>query len=67
VKDIRDCFSSEIELIPVDDSAVGRISCEIRYECPPGFPVLLYGERIQKAQVEVLGALGVSHIKAIKE
>ena len=46
VKDIRDCFASETELILVGDSAVGRVSCEIRYECPPGFPVLLYGERI---------------------
>ena len=47
VLDIRDCFASDTELIAVDDSAIGRISSEVRYECPPGFPVLLYGEKIQ--------------------
>ena len=46
VSDIRDCFSGESEVIPINDEAIGRVSCEIIYECPPGFPILLYGEKI---------------------
>ncbi len=46
VLDIRDCFAGDSEVIPLRE-ALGRISCEIKYASPPGFPVLLYGERIQ--------------------
>lgn len=53
VLDIRDCFASESEIVPIKD-ALGRISCEIMYTCPPGFPVLLYGERITENHVKLL-------------
>ena len=54
VLDIRDCFAGESEIIPLRD-ALGRISCEIKYACPPGFPVLLYGEKIQESHIKLFG------------
>jgi len=35
---------------------MGRISAEIKYVCPPGFPVLVYGEEILPEHVELFGA-----------
>ena len=51
VLDIRDCFAADSEIVPINE-ALGRISCEIKYNCPPGFPVLLYGERISENHVK---------------
>jgi arginine/lysine/ornithine decarboxylase len=52
VMDIRDCFAADSEVIPISE-ALGRISCEIKFACPPGFPVLLYGERIQDNHIKL--------------
>lgn len=43
--DLRDVLSSEIEVLPASE-CLGKISAEIRYVCPPGFPVQVYGEVI---------------------
>ena len=56
VLDIRDCFAGESEIIPIG-SALGRISCESKYACPPGFPVLLYGERIQESHIKLFSII----------
>jgi arginine decarboxylase len=56
VLDIRDCFAGESELIPIG-YALGRISCESKYACPPGFPVLLYGERIQESHIKLFSII----------
>ncbi len=37
--------------------AVGKISAEIKYKCPPGFPVLVYGEEILPEHLELFGPL----------
>ncbi|CDW90756.1 arginine decarboxylase [Stylonychia lemnae] len=50
VMDIRDCFASETETIQLQ-GALGRISAEIKYKCPSGIPVLLYGEKIQENHI----------------
>jgi len=55
VLDIRDCFAADSEAIPISE-ALGRISCEIKYACPPGFPVLLYGERIKESHIKLFGS-----------
>jgi len=52
VLDIRDCFAADSEIVSID-AALGRISCEIKYTCPPGFPVLLYGERISENHIKL--------------
>jgi arginine/lysine/ornithine decarboxylase len=31
------------------------ISAEIKYKCPPGFPVLVYGEEILQEHLELFG------------
>lgn len=43
--DVRDVLAADNELLPASE-CLGRISAEIRYKCPPGFPVLVYGEEI---------------------
>ncbi len=52
VMDIRDCFAIGSELIPVKD-ALGRVSGEIQYKCPPGFPILIHGEKIQESHLKL--------------
>ena len=43
--DIREVLAADSEELPAGE-AQGRISAEIKYKCPPGFPVLVYGEEI---------------------
>lgn len=52
--DIRDVLASDSELLPANE-CLGRISAEIKYKCPPGFPVLVYGEEILQEHVELFG------------
>jgi hypothetical protein len=52
--DVREVLSADSEEISADE-AVGRISAEIKYKCPPGFPVLVYGEEILVEHVELFG------------
>jgi arginine/lysine/ornithine decarboxylase len=52
--DIRDVLAAENEELPASE-CLGRISAEIRYKCPPGFPVLVYGEEILAEHVELFG------------
>jgi len=51
---LRDVLSSEIELKPASE-CLGKTSAEIRYICPPGFPIQLYGEEILQEHIELLG------------
>ena len=44
---IRDVMAAETEVLPVEN-CIGRISAEVKYCCPPGYPILIYGELIQK-------------------
>jgi arginine/lysine/ornithine decarboxylase len=53
--DLRDCLAAESEMLPASD-CLGRVSAEIRYKCPPGFPVLVYGEEILPEHIELFGA-----------
>jgi arginine decarboxylase len=52
--DLREVLASEVEVIPVGE-CLGKISAEIRYICPPGFPIQVYGEEIQQEHIELLG------------
>jgi arginine decarboxylase len=53
--DIRDVLAADNELLPASE-CLGRISSEIKYKCPPGFPVLVYGEEILPEHLELFGA-----------
>ena len=52
--DLREVLECETELLPADQ-CYGKISAEIKYMCPPGFPVLVYGEVILREHIELLG------------
>jgi len=52
--DIRDVLAAESEELPASE-CLGRVSAEIRYKCPPGFPVLVYGEEILAEHIELFG------------
>ena len=52
--DIRDVLAAESEELPATE-CLGRISAEIKYKCPPGFPVLIYGEEILQEHVDLFG------------
>jgi len=43
--DLRDVLACESDLLPADQ-CLGKISAEMKYACPPGFAVLVYGEEI---------------------
>ena len=40
-------MAAETEVVAAD-MCIGRISAEVKYCCPPGYPILIYGEQIQK-------------------
>ena len=50
--DVREVLASDSEEIASAD-CLGRISAEIRYRCPPGFPILVYGEEILAEHLEI--------------
>jgi hypothetical protein len=52
--DIRELLTADSEEIPAIE-AQGRISAEIKYRCPPGFPILVYGEDILAEHIELFG------------
>ncbi len=43
----------EKEVVPLEDCE-GRVSAEVYYSCPPGYPLLIYGELIQAAHISFL-------------
>lgn len=53
--DVREVLAADSELLPATE-CLGRISAEIKYRCPPGFPVLVYGEEILAEHVELFGS-----------
>jgi arginine/lysine/ornithine decarboxylase len=53
--DLRDVLASEVEIRPASE-CLGKISAEIRYICPPGFPIQVYGEEILQEHIELLGS-----------
>jgi arginine/lysine/ornithine decarboxylase len=52
--DVRDVLAADSELLPASE-CIGRISAQIKYKCPPGFPVLVYGEEILQEHAELFG------------
>lgn len=45
VTPLTEVISKKKEWLPAKD-CVGRISAQFRSVCPPGYPVLIYGEKI---------------------
>jgi len=55
VKPIAEVCKEPAITLKAKDS-VGRISADFRYDSPPGYPFLLYGERITPGLVDFLGS-----------
>ncbi|MBT2566311.1 hypothetical protein J7I84_07350 [Arthrobacter sp. ISL-85] len=49
----RDAFFGPVEVVPYE-AAPGRIAAEMATPYPPGIPLLLPGERINKAAIDYL-------------
>jgi len=59
---LRDVLAGESDLLPADQ-CLGKISAEIKYVCPPGFPVLVYGEEILQEHIEYFGQQKIKVLK----
>lgn len=60
----RGCFS-DFEIVSTND-CINRISAQIVSKCPPGIPILIYGEKINQTHINILKRLGILEIKVIK-
>ncbi len=61
---VKLCVLERYECVPVDD-AVGRIAAVPVYLCPPGVPILLPGESVDKKIKEILKNTGIYYINVI--
>lgn len=61
----NEAYTSEHETILLDDS-LGRISATPSISCPPGVPVVTYGEEINSEMILRLKNSGKTHIKVVK-
>jgi arginine/lysine/ornithine decarboxylase len=57
---------SEIEEISVDDCE-GRIQAEASVSCPPAVPIVVCGEEIDKASVNMLKYYGIKKCRVVKK
>jgi arginine decarboxylase len=62
---LRNAFLCEYETVDIDD-AQGRFSAEVSIKCPPGVPIIIYGEEISQNLVKVLKNNGIFKIKVLK-
>jgi len=65
VMPLADVISLPKETLALKD-CIGRISAQFKSVCPPGYPVLIYGERIHEEHVRLLSG-EVEHIKVVAE
>lgn len=62
---LRTAVLSASEMVPVEKSC-GRVSAETACPCPPGVPVVMPGEKIDRSMVQFLLNYGISEIKVVK-
>ena len=53
IADIRDIFAAKTEMLP-PSQCVGRISADVIFACPPGYPILIYGEKVTENHLPFL-------------
>lgn len=66
VLDLRQALLSPSETISIDD-AVGRICASPTVACPPAVPIVISGERMTQAHVNVMKYYGHERIEVIKK
>lgn len=57
---------SQVERLPIEECE-GKILAEPSVGCPPAVPILICGQRIDKAAIEAFRYYGISHCTVIKE
>lgn len=62
---IREAVLSPFELVEIG-RACGRICADARISCPPGVPVIVPGERLDKKIMNILKMYGINDIKVVK-
>lgn len=62
---VRQAVLSPFEVIPLD-MADGRICADARIPCPPGVPIVMPGEVIDKKIRNILKMYGINDIKVVK-
>lgn len=62
---VREAVLSPFELVEIERAA-GRICADARISCPPGVPVIVPGERIDKKIMNILKMYGINDIKVVK-
>ncbi len=63
---IRDALFCEREMIDISD-CVGRIFAEANIACPPAVPLIIAGERIDRATVDLFEYYGIEKINVTKQ
>jgi len=62
---IREAALAPQEILPVQHSA-GRICAAVKVPCPPAVPIVLSGERIDRACIDVCQGYGISTIQVVQ-
>lgn len=61
----RECLFCQFEILPIDE-CIGRIACESKILCPPGVPIIMAGEVINKVNKNLLKNTGIINLKVVK-
>ena len=65
VLSIRDAYFSASEILPVEQSD-GKVLAAVNVSCPPAVPILVCGERIDKAAIKALNYYGIKTVCVVK-
>ena len=63
---IRNAMFSEFETMKVEESE-GFVCAQIVSSCPPGVPILIPGEFIDKSKISHMQEMNIKHIQVVKE
>ena len=63
---MREATFAESETVKAE-SALGRICALPTVSCPPAVPIVVSGEKITKADIELFKFYGVDEIDVVKE
>ncbi len=62
---LADCIYLPTEKVKTDD-ALGRVCGSINISCPPAIPIVIAGERIGEAQLDLLKYYGVETVEVVR-
>lgn len=65
VLSLREALFAPCETLPIEKTA-GRIAAQIKAPCPPGIPIVMLGEEINKNYIKTLKMYGISFLSVVK-